>query len=138
MNSNILAAIIIKWLEPYMETIAGSKLSSLPFFSNIEAKVRSTGWVSGNWSIMSELSPFAGSILNSLVDPILARYISQVPDEAIPAMAHNVVDTALKKGELSLLEGCITFDKGDLMQLKKLLNANLPCKKVEPIKLKEE
>lgn len=140
MNSNreILAAVLVKWAEPLIGALASSKLSSIPFLSNIEAKTRATGWVTAEWSIGAEIAPFIGGVASAVAQPLLNQYLSGVPDDAIPAMAHSVVDTALKKGELSLLEGSIVFDKEDLNGLKRLLNANLPSPKVKPIKLKED
>lgn len=138
MNSQILSAIIVKWAEPLINGLAQSKLAGIPFIGNIEAKVKSTGWVSNQWSLMSELAPYANDVIYSLIGPILNQYLSKIPDESIPEIAHRIVDTAMEKGEMSLLEGYITFDKGDLMRLKKLLNANLPYSKVKPIKLKED
>ena len=137
-NREILSAVITTWAEPLIGMLANGKLSQIPVLANIESKVRSTGWVSGNWNIGAELAPFMSGLVNTLVQPLLSQYLSSIPDDAIPNMAHSIVDTALEKGELSLLEGNITFDKDDLQCLKRLLNANLPSTKIKPIKLKED
>lgn len=71
-----------------------------------------------------------------MVQPMLEGYLKKVPDAAIPEIAHGIVDKALEKGELSIFEGKITFDRGDLEELKKLLNYNLPLKKNDGYEVK--
>lgn len=75
-------------------------------------------------------------ITRGMVQPMLEGYLKNVPDEAIPEIAHGVVDKALEKGELSFFEGKITFDREDLEELKKLLNYNLPIRKNEEYEVK--
>lgn len=125
-NSQILAAVLNKWMQPAILQLSQTKLSSFSFVQAIENKVRSTGFVSPSWSLTKELSPMIEPITNSIVQPMLSRYIANVPDEAIPAMAHGVVDKALENGSLELMEGKIVFEKQDLEELKKLLEYNLP------------
>lgn len=137
-NREILAAILVKWAEPLLSTLAGSTLINIPAISSLENKIRSTGWVSTQWSIGSELSPFVGSVVTAVAAPMLSQYLSNVPDEAIPAMAHGIVDKAIANGELSILEGNVRFDKDDLLKLKRLLNANLRPQVNEPINLQED
>ena len=137
-NVEILTAILVKWGEPFIADFASHKRSTIPFVGNIEAFVRNSGWVSGDWSVGAELSPFASGIASSLVAPLVGQYLSAIPDKAVPRMAHSIVDTAIEKGEWSLMEGAVVFTKDDLLRLKRLLNANLPVSDVEQIKLKEE
>lgn len=125
-----------KWLQPVVSQLANSKLQSLPFIQAIDNKVRSMGWVSPNWSIVSELSPMIEPITGSMVQPVLGQYLSKIPDEAIPAMAHSIVDKAIANGELSIFEGRLTFEKSDLEELKKLLDYNLPLNQSEGYKVK--
>ncbi len=125
-NAQILSAVLNKFAQPVINMVAGSKLQSLPFVQGIENKVRSMGWVGANWSLIAELSPFTEAVSSSIVGPMLSQYISNIPDEAIPSLAHNIVDKAIEDGELKLMDGYITFDKADLEQLKRSLNANLP------------
>ena len=94
----------------------------------LENKVRSMGWVSPNWSLMNDLSPIMESVTGSIITPLLNRYLSQVDDAAIPQMAHNIVDEALKNGKLSLMEDKVVLEMEDLIELKKLLEFNLPIK----------
>ncbi len=127
-NATILAAVLNKVLQPLIVTFANSKMQSTAFVQGAENWVRATGLVSGNWSIMSELSPLIQPITGSIVQPMLTKYLANVPDDAIPAMAHNFIDEAIKVGELTILEGYITFEKADLSEIKRLLNINLPHK----------
>lgn len=139
-NRDILAAVIAKWLQPTLQQLAGARLMQLPFLANIEAKVKSTGWVSPMWSMSSEIAPLLGGVANELVEPMLASYLHGIPDQAIPKMAHQIVDNALLQGQLSLFEGNVVFERSDLDELKKLLCYNLPIKEKESykVKVKEE
>ncbi len=113
-------------------------MSSIPGIANIETKIRSTGWVTPQWSLGAELSPYMTGIASGLVAPLLNQYLSNVPDDAVPAVAHNVVDTALANGKMSLLDGNIAFDSQDLQRLKRLLNANLPKQIINTYQVKED
>ena len=77
-----------------------------------------------------EISPILDGVSSSLVEPFLAQYISGIPDESIPQLAHNVVNDAIKNGGLSLFEGKVEFEPEDLEELKTLLKYNLPIQEV--------
>lgn len=134
-NSQILAAVLNKWLQPVVLQLSQAKMASFPFVQAIENKVKSTGFVSPNWSLTQELSPIIEPITNSIVQPMLNRYLANVPDEAIPKMAHGIIDKALADGKLELMEGKLIFDQNDLTELKNLLNYNLPLKDNEEYKV---
>lgn len=87
------------------------------------------GWVSPNWTLMGELSPLMETITGNAFAPYISQYLSSFDDATLPAMVHNIVDDAIKKGDLSLLEGKIIFEKADLEELKRLLTLNLPYDK---------
>lgn len=125
-NAQKLAAVLNKWAQPAIQGLIGSRLGQLPFIANIDAKIRSTGWVSPMWSLSKEIAPLMDGLSSSLVEPMLARYLQGVPDSAIPELAHKVVDDAIKNGSLSLFEGKVEFEKDDLEELKTLLQYNLP------------
>lgn len=135
-NSQILSAVLNKWLQPVVLQLSQAKMSSFPFIQALENKAKSTGWVSPNWSLASELSPLVEPITNSIMQPMLNKYLSSVPDEAIPSMAHSIVDKALADGKLEVMEGRLTFEKEDLTELKNLLNYNLPLKNDMEYKVK--
>lgn len=125
-NAQILAAVLNRWAAPLIASIVESNISQLPLVANIENKVRSTGWVSGGWSLARELMPMVGNMSSVIVEPLLTQYIGNLPDAAIPQVAHTFVDNALKEGKLALMEGKVTFERDDLDLLKRLLNLNLP------------
>jgi hypothetical protein len=125
-NAQKLAAVLNKWAQPAIQGLLGSRLGQLPFIANIDAKLRSTGWVSPMWSLSKEIAPLMDGLSSSLVEPMLARYLQGIPDSAIPELAHKVVDDAIKVGILSLFEGKVEFEKDDLEELKMLLQYNLP------------
>lgn len=127
-NAQKLAAVLNKWAQPAIQELLGNNLSRLPFLSSIESKIKSTGWASPMWSMAKEISPVLDGVSSSLVEPFLAKYISGIPDDSIPQLAHNVVDDAIKNGSLSLFEGKVEFDPEDLEELKTLLKYNLPIK----------
>lgn len=131
-NKQILAAVLTKWAQPVIQQLLAQRMGSLPFVGNVEAKIKSTGWVSPMWSIAKELSPMTGSLTSSVVGPMIANYLSNMPvaDEAIPQMAHNIVEDALRNGGLTLFEGAVELEMEDLEELRKLLRYNLPIKEV--------
>lgn len=130
-NSEILASVLNKYIQPVIVQLAQMKMGSFPLVQAFENKVRSSGWVSPNWSLAKELSPFVEPMTESLVKPMIQHYLNNIPDEAIPNMAHSIVDKAIADGSFSFLEGKLLFEKADLEELKKLLNYNLPLTKVE-------
>lgn len=67
-----------------------------------------------------------GGLTGKLIEPLLANYLSGVPDNMIPQLAHSLVDNAIQNGELSLFEGKVVFELDDLQELKELLRYNLP------------
>lgn len=135
-NSEILAAVLVKWGQPAIESIAGSKLMQLPFLTNLEAKIKSTGWVSPMWSLSKELSPVMGGLSKELITPLLSNYLKGIPDEAIPQLAHTIVNNAIEQGGLSLMEGNVIFEKADMEELSTLLKHNLPIQERESYEVK--
>ena len=51
-----------------------------------------------------------------MIDGMNGRYISQVPDDALPEMAHKIVDDAIKNGGLTLMDGKIYYKKEDIQK----------------------
>lgn len=130
-NSQILSAVLAKWMQPVINQFAGGKIGSLPFIANIEAKLKSTGWVSPMWSLGNEIAPLVGGIGNKLIEPMIAQYLNGVPDDAIPSIAHQIVQDSIKNGGLKLFEGKVEFEVADLEELQKLLRYNLPIKETQ-------
>lgn len=137
-NAQKLAAVLNKWAAPMINSIVEQNIGILPMVANIQTKMRSTGWVSPNWSVAKELAPLMCNVTSIVVEPILAQYIAGVPDESIPKAAHAIVDNAISKGSVSLLEGRITFDANDLQELKRYLIYNLPLDDANGYEVKVE
>ena len=92
------------------------------------------------WSLGNEVAPLLGGVTTQLVEPMIGQYLQGIPDEAIPRMAHQLVENAIKQGQLTLFEGNVVFELCDLEELQKLLKYNLPIKEEEcyKVKLNEE
>ena len=136
-NVEILSAVIAKWVQPLITSIATANLSKIPFVGNIEAKIKASGWVSPNWNIANELSPFMPSVSQAMIKPALLNALSGISDDQVPAFAYGIVDTAIERGSLEILDGNVKFNKEDLLQLRRLLELNLPLP-TESYKVKEE
>lgn len=137
-NAQILSAVINKWVQPLLGTFLNANIQSIPIIQGLQNKVRSTGWVSPNWSLIAELSPIMESITGNIVAPMINRYISQIDDASLPKIAHEIVDNALKNGELALFEGKVIFERADIEHLKRLLDLNLPYNPSEELIIKTE
>lgn len=136
-NVEILSAVVAKWLQPLVATIATSKIDKIPFLANIESKIKSTGWVRSDWSITSELSPFMPSMAQTFIEPALRNAMGNIADDQIPAFAFGLVDTAIENGSLEILDGNVKFDRDDLQRLRRLLELNLPLP-AKPYQVKED
>lgn len=136
-NVEILSAVVAKWLQPLVATIAASKIDKIPFLANIESKIKSTGWVRPDWSITSELSPFMPSMAQTFIEPALRNAMGNIADDQIPAFAFGLVDTAIENGSLEILDGNVKFDRDDLQRLRRLLEFNLPLP-AKPYQVKED
>lgn len=137
-NARILGAVLNKWAQPLVASFIGANIQSVPFVQGLQNKVRSMGWVSPNWSILSEISPLMESVTGSIIAPMLGQYLSRMNDEDIPKMAHSIVNEALKNKELSLFEGKVVFEEADLRNLKRLLELNLPYNPEDDVIIKTE
>jgi hypothetical protein len=137
-NARILGAVLNKWAQPLVASFLGANIQSVPFMQGIQNKVRSMGWVSPNWSIMSEISPLMESVTGNIIAPMIERYVSSLDDASIPKVAHAIINDALKNGELSLFECKVVFERKDLEQLKRLLDLNLPYDPNDDVIIKTE
>lgn len=139
-NARILSAVLNKWLQPAVLQLTSGRMDNLPFLASLSNKIRSTGWVSPQWSLGKELSPLLGDVMGVVVEPMIMGYLQGVPDESLPKIAHSIADNAIKQGGLSLMEGNVVFELEDLEELKRLLNWNLPLSDndIYQVKTKEE
>jgi hypothetical protein len=100
-------------------------VGNVPFLGAAENWIKHLGIVSQNYSIMADITPILGGASN-VIAPALNRFLAQMDDAALPAMAHGIVDRAIENEELVLAEGFLTFELADLKKLKRLLEINLP------------
>ena len=135
-NSQILAAVVSEWARPAISQIAASKAMRLPMLQSLQASIGSLGLVSGEYNLQKDIEPLILPVVNSLITPVLARYVGQIPEESIPQMAHDIVEKVRYNGPLSVLEGVITFDEEDLDELADLLQKNLPVENAAPYQVK--
>ena len=137
-NSQILSAVISTWAQPLIGQIVAGRVNSIPFLGMAENWIKNLGIVSPNYSIINDLSPIIGGASNVIITPFLNKYLAQMDDTSLPAMAHGIVDNAIEQGELSLAEGFLIIEGGDLKRLKRLLELNLPLNKEEYYTVKTE
>lgn len=130
-NSQILSAVLTHFMQPLTAHFSQAFLGKYQAFQFIENKIKSWGIVSSSWNLSGELAPVLEPAVNALIEPFLSRSLANVPDEAIPGLAHGIVDKAISDGHLILMEGKIELEKADLMELKKLLDYNLPLTRQE-------
>lgn len=136
-NVEILSAVVAKWIQPLVTSIAAANMNKIPFIGNIEAKIKASGWVSPKWNIASELAPFMPSVSTAMILPAINKALEGISDDQVPTFAFNIVDAAIEKGSLEILDGNVKFNKEDLIQLRRLLELNLPLP-TESYKVKEE
>lgn len=125
-NSQILAAVVSEWARPAISQIAAGNLMRLPVLQSLQATIGGMGLVSGSYSLQADMEPMIQPVVNALVTPMLTKYFGNIPEESIPQMAHDVVNSLRYKGPLSVLEGLVTFEEEDLDELADLLQKNLP------------
>ena len=136
-NHQILSAVLNKWAQPLVGELVNKGMQSLPMMQALQNRVRSSGWVSPQWSLTAELGGLLEGVSGALVLPMLNSYLSQLDDASLPQMAHAIVDKAIAQGRLTLFEGNVVFDESDLRQLKRLLELNLPVSEEETYQVKE-
>lgn len=125
-NAQILAAVVSEWARPAISQIAAGRLMRLPMLQSLQATVSSLGLVSGSYSLQADIEPVLQPVVNAMLTPVLSRYLSALPDEGIPQMAHDVVEKMRHRGQVSLLDGAVTLEEEDLDELASLLEKNLP------------
>ena len=137
-NAQILSAVLVKWLEPAITQFGGGKIMSIPALAAIQNKIRSTGWVSQNWSMAQELSPIIIKVGGKLLEPVITNMVSKYPDTDLPRIAHDIVDAAIENEGMNLFEGNLSFDAEDMRQLKKLLEYNMPVSDAQGYEVKTQ
>lgn len=125
-NAEKLATVVAYWARPAISQVATTKLVQLPVMQSAQASLMASGMVGSGYSLASDIQPFVEPIINSLVTPMLNRYFEGIPDEAIPKTARAIVDKMKQQRTFSILDGLITFEEADILELDALLSKNLP------------
>nr|DAH54432.1 MAG TPA: hypothetical protein [Caudoviricetes sp.] len=125
-NAEKLATVVAYWARPAISQVATTKLLQLPVMQSAQASLMASGMVGSGYSLASDIQPFVEPIINSLVTPMLNRYFEGIPDEAIPKTARAIVDKMKQQRTFSILDGLITFEEADILELDALLSKNLP------------
>lgn len=135
-NAHILAAVLSHWARPAVTQLATERLVQMPMLQAIQQKVISTGLVNTAYNIGNDLTPLLQPIVNNILQPYLERQLSQLPDEAIPSLAREILAQASSRGEYQLLDGAIVLDKEDIAELSNLVEKNLPLTEKETYEIK--
>lgn len=131
-NAQILTAVLLKWGEPVIPLMMGKVLNGVSStMLPVEKFLKSVGVVGPAWQISGEINSLASIGGARMVRPFLERFLSRIPDPMIPQIAHEYVDSAIKNGKISILDEYFTFDRNDLVELKKYLDCNLPYQREE-------
>ena len=125
-NAEKLATVVAYWARPAISQVATTKLLQLPVMQSAQASLMASGMVGSGYSLASDIQPCVEPIINSLVTPMLNRYFEGIPDEAIPKTARAIVDKMKQQRTFSILDGLITFEEADILELDALLSKNLP------------
>lgn len=125
-NAQKLAAVVSDWAHPAISQIASNKLGNLSMLRNLQTSIIQSGIVGQNYNIANEILPFVHNVVNSLVEPMMSKYLAQIQDDALPQLAHGIVDTAMQQPTFSVLGGLVEFTQDDMIELKDLLDKNLP------------
>lgn len=125
-NAEKLATVVAYWARPAISQVATTKLMQLPMMQSAQASLMGSGIVGNGYSLATDIQPFIEPIVNNLITPMLSRYFEGIPDEAIPKTARAIVDKMKQQRTFSILDGLITFEEADILELDALLAKNLP------------
>lgn len=134
-NAQKLSVVVATWAKPVISQLTAQRLCRTQMLQNWQGQIINTGLVTPNYRIETDVAPIFQPMINSLLQPMLLSMFGRVPDENIPTLAHSVVDTMLANGEYTILDGLVTFEKADIMELKQLMNLNLPLQQAESYQL---
>jgi hypothetical protein len=128
-NSQIFAAVINHWIQPFVSSIAASKLQGNGFIQTIENSIKKWLPVSPSYSFSEEIGWAVSPIAKNMIEPRIQKFISQLPEESIPQAAHDLVDAMLEKSEsnktVSFFE-ILLVEHEDVLELKRILTLNMP------------
>lgn len=135
-NAQILTAVLLKWAEPVIPAITNNAISGMSAnMLPVEKFLKNWGLASPSWSIAGQMQSLVSAAGANMARPFIHSMIAKIPDEMIPQIAHEFVDGAIKQGGLTLFDK-FSFEKGDMEELKKYLECNLPYTPSEEYQVK--
>lgn len=127
-NSQILASVLNYFAQPIIKDFVGQKIVQTGGYQMVENTIKKWLPVSPNYSLMNDISFAIHGASDKAIVPILNKYLSSIPDDIIPSMAHSIVDSALASGKYEFVDGKLEFTREDILNLKALLDDNLPLR----------
>lgn len=130
-NSEILTAVLAHWLKPMMDAIVTNHIGKSDSVIAANEWVKKYFPVTGNYSIVNDLSFLVAPAIDVLLTPFVKNGIVKLglDEEGIPAYASKLVDSliaeAKAKGKVTLFN-TIEFEENDFVKLRCLLEKNLP------------
>lgn len=138
-NSQIFAAVINHWIQPFVGVVAASKLQGNGIVNMIENGIKKWLPVSANYSFAQEMGWAIAPLATNMVEPKIQQFVAQLPDDSIPKAAHDLVDAMLEKAttdqSVSFFE-ILIVEEADVKELKRLLTLNMPIEEKECYKIK--
>ena len=144
MYSNLekLTAVLVHWAKPMIDTVVAERLGRFQPVQAANEWVKKYFPVSGNYSIVNDLSFLAVPATEFVMEPIIRNAVGKLnlSDAEIPEYASKLVGSMINEAErvgkvtvFNLLE----FEKSDFESLADLLEKNLPVGKVSKYQVKE-
>ena len=144
MYSNLekLTAVLVHWAKPMIDTLVAERLGRFQPVQAANEWVKKYFPVSGNYSIVNDLSFLAVPATEIVMEPIIRNAVGKLnlSDAEIPEYASKLVgsmiDEAEKNGKVTVFN-LLEFEKSDFESLRSLLEKNLPVGKVSKYQVKE-
>ena len=126
-NKEIASEILAEWMTPhYQSLIDMGILNNSDIITRIDNKLKKTGWVDNNYSILEDLHPYMDYSAGVIIKGMFYEVMEEIPDDMIPDLMHSIVRSAYEKGNLSLLGGRLKFNREQLEQLKVIMKKHMP------------
>ena len=126
-NKEIASEILAEWMTPhYQSLIDMGILNNSDIITRIDNKIKKTGWVDNNYSILEDLHPYMDYSAGVIIKGMFYEVMEEIPDDMIPDLMHSIVRSAYEKGCLSLLGGRLKFNRDQLEHLKVIMKKHMP------------
>ena len=126
-NKEIASEILAEWMTPYYQSLIDmGLLTNSDIITRIDNKIKKTGWVDNNYSILADLNPYMDYSAGVIIKGMFYEVMEEIPDDMIPDLMHSIMRSAYEKGNLSLLGGRLKFNREQLEQLKVIMKKHMP------------